>query len=739
MTRLRRCLQAMASAITIATATLGTAVAADARLQDVLKRLDTGQPITLAAVGGSITTGYAANPPRERGWAAQVARQLGRRGPVRLVNAGVSGTDSAAAVQRLQAHVLDAAPDLVIVEFGVNDRWLDTEVRGSSYEAVLRRLLSAPRPPAVVALLLTQQGNRERDAVDLQAQLAAHYGVTAIDFGRWMQRRADAGQDRWERLYDEPVHPNQPGHDLIAQAVAEALAEAARAPAGAPAGELPPPLHGRAHEFVRHLTGDSLQPARNRGFVRGGEVHPEWARLPGGQAPGWVATADDAEASFLVWGREVAVFHAESAQYRNLEAWVDDGPVVTLLGHVPERVGYLGWHYTVVGRDLLPGAHLLHVRVKRDQWAGSGRPASLLSVMSAGLYPPALQPSGFVREAALLPSPAWQLVKANHPRWRFAGRSGEAPGGARLLAWSGSELRARFTGTRLGLRFTPSRGGLNHFTVEIDGRPQVLALAAVGTGTADWRLREPLPPGEHTLRIVKRTEGAMAEAVFHGLLLGRDGRLLAPPPARPLKLEFYGDSITAGACNGDMGDDQYEDLSTHDGTRAYGALAAQRLGADYLGIAVSGIGITRTWGDVLMPQVWDRVAPRPDAPVAPPDARAPDVVLVNLGQNDHGLPASRGEPFAADFAERYLDFVRQLRRRYPTAKLVLLAGGMSAWKEQPAIPQALAAAVQRLRAEGDTRVWAYTFQAFTWAHPRIDTHEQMADELVAFLKEKVIP
>jgi lysophospholipase L1-like esterase len=393
----------------------------------------------------------------------------------------------------------------------------------------------------------------------------------------------------------------------------------------------------------------------------------------------------------------------------------------------------------VVGRDLLPGAHLLRVRVKRDQWAGSGRPASILSVMAAGLYPPALQPSAFVREAAPLPSPAWQFVKASDPRWRFTGRSGEEPGGARLLAWSGSELRARFVGSRLALRFTPSRGGLNHFMVEIDGRPQVLALAAVGTGAADWRLRDALPAGEHTLRIVKRTEGAMAEAIFHGLLLGRDGRLLDPPPARPLKLEFYGDSITAGACNGDMGDDQYEDLSSHDGTRAYGALTAQRLGADYVGIAVSGIGITRTWGDYLMSQVWDRVAPRPDALVAPPDARAPDVVLVNLGQNDHGLPASRGEPFATDFATRYLDFVRQLRRRYPEAKLVLLIGGMAAWKEQPAIPQALAAAVQRLRSEGDAQVWTYTFQTFSWAHPRIDVHEQIADELVAFLKTLGIP
>ena len=89
-------------------------------------------------------------PPRERGWAALLAKSLGPQ--VKLVNAGVSGTDSAAAVHRVQAQVLDAEPDLVITEFGVNDEWLDPAVRGSSYEALLRRLLAAKRPPAVVVL-----------------------------------------------------------------------------------------------------------------------------------------------------------------------------------------------------------------------------------------------------------------------------------------------------------------------------------------------------------------------------------------------------------------------------------------------------------------------------------------------------------------------------------------------------------------------------------------------------------
>ena len=38
----------------------------------------------------------------------------------------------------------------------------------------------------------------------------------------------------------------------------------------------------------------------------------------------------------------------------------------------------------------------------------------------------------------------------------------------------------------------------------------------------------------------------------------------------------------------------------------------------------------------------------------------------------------------------------------------------------------------------DLRVWSYQFQAFAWAHPRIDVHAQMADELTRFLQTEVL-
>lgn len=702
----------------------------DPRLQQALSNWQQGQTLTVAVIGGSITTGYAASPPRQQGWAGQLQRWLlaqPGRGKLSFINAGVSGTDSAAAVQRLDAHVLDAQPDLVIVEFGVNDEWLDPATRRSSYEGLIRRLLSAPKPAAVLSLHLTQQGNQARGALEEQLRIARHYGLTQLDFGAWMQARVAAGQGDWGQLYDEPVHPNQRGHDAIAAALFEVFTAALAAPPGT-APPLPFALHGRDHEFTRTWAGDQLQPYVNRGFTRGGEVHPEWPH----QQAGWVARTDDATASFLVWGRQIAVFHAESEHYRNLEAWVDDGPVVTLRGQVPERRGYLGWSHTPVGRDLEPGPHLLHVRVKRDEWQGSGRPASMLAVMAAGLQGVELQHFDFERKGA----GGAGLIGTDAPELQYIGRmerkrvEGQA---AVRLSWSGNELRARFTGESIAFSFEPH--GVSYYTVWIDQQPHRLHLRGE---RGEWVLSKTLPPGAHELRLVKRTEGSQGDATLLGLRLSPGGRLLPPPPARPLRLVVYGDSITAGACNGDLGADQYEDLSTHDGTRAYGAITAERLGADYFGQAVSGIGLTATWHDMLQHQVWDRVAPRLDAPIAPPDPVKPEIVVINLGQNDHGFPNSMGQKLSPEFGARYLDFLRQVRQRHPGARLVIAVGGMTAWKDEPRLAKALDDAYQTLRAEGDPLVWRYNFQAFAYAHPRIDVHAQMADELTHFLRTEVL-
>ena len=49
----------------------------DPRLQQALSNWQQGQTLTVAVIGGSITTGYAASPPRQQGWAGQLQRWQG--------------------------------------------------------------------------------------------------------------------------------------------------------------------------------------------------------------------------------------------------------------------------------------------------------------------------------------------------------------------------------------------------------------------------------------------------------------------------------------------------------------------------------------------------------------------------------------------------------------------------------------------------------------------------------------
>jgi lysophospholipase L1-like esterase len=743
---------------------LPDAGAQTARLVRALRGLRQGGRLKVAALGGSITTGHAAQPPETQGWAGQCAAWLqalatAHGGALTFLNLGVGGTDSACGVQRVGPQLLQAGVDLLLLEFGVNDEWLHPAVRARSYEGLLRQVLAAPQRPAVLCLHLTQQHGAGAGAVAQHRAIARHHGLPQVDLPAWVAAR---GLD-WGTLYDEPVHPNAAGHAAIAQAVCSVLAAAAAQPGPvADEGAPVPPLHGQAFDTVRSFAqpqavfatapdaGPGLRLLRRTGFERGSPSHPDWARRPGGQPEGWTTQRDDGALDFLVRGRQILLFHAESDQFRNLVAWVDDLPPVLLRCHNPTRQSYLGWATTPVALDLEDDLHLLHVRVADDGWRGSGRSASLSAVFTADLAGQA--PARWAQvddatdgacpdlQALGTPAEGLRLHPADTPgALRVVSRPDPDLPGLPLLAWTHAQVRARFTGRHLGLRLQ-GLAGQSWFEVLIDGQRHRLNVPP--GGPQDFVLRTPLAPGEHTLQLTKRSEALMTQARLHGLLLEPGAALLQPPPARALAIELYGDSISAGACNADLGADQYDDLVSHDGTRSYGALAARALDADYLAIAISGVGISASWDNAeRMPALFDRCVPRVSAPQVPPHApgqRRPDVVVVNLGQNDQGWPSHQGLPFPADYRPRYVQWVRALRQRYPEAALVCALGGMTGWKVSSALRQAWQQAVDELRAT-DPRLWALQFQACTDHHPRLDVHAKLADELTQFLRTTVLP
>lgn len=191
------------------------------RLINVFKKADRGESVTISYIGGSITNGSSADPKETNCFAYQTTQWWKKTFPdatINYDNAGIGATDSYLGVHRVAQDVLFKNPDLVVVEFSVNDYRSHNQ---ESYESLLRRILKYKTKPTVVALCLTQF-SQEGQCIDYSQYhkiIAEHYNVSVISYGDVVGPRLENGTLQWNQLgpSNDFTHPNNAGHKIISR------------------------------------------------------------------------------------------------------------------------------------------------------------------------------------------------------------------------------------------------------------------------------------------------------------------------------------------------------------------------------------------------------------------------------------------------------------------------------------------------------------------------------------------
>lgn len=195
------------------------------RLAECMRRVAAGEKMTVGFLGGSITQGSAASSP-ESCYAYRVYDWWQKRFPQAepaYVNAGIGGTGSHFGAARAVEDLLVYQPDVVIIDFSVND--CDMPFFQETFEGVLRRVLGWPSQPAVLILnnVFYDTGfsaQEEHNAV------AEHYGVPWVSIRDTVWRRMRERAYSREELTADGLHPGDRGHELVAAEVIRVLEEA---------------------------------------------------------------------------------------------------------------------------------------------------------------------------------------------------------------------------------------------------------------------------------------------------------------------------------------------------------------------------------------------------------------------------------------------------------------------------------------------------------------------------------
>jgi outer membrane protein assembly factor BamB/lysophospholipase L1-like esterase len=251
-------------------------------LGNVLRKLENGETVKVAYLGGSIT----AAP----GWRVMTNKRLRERYPqatIEEIHAAIGGTGSDLGVYRLGHDVLRHDPDLLFIEFAVNDGGRSPESIWRSMEGIVRQTWRDD-PTTDICFVYTFRVGYEDDvrrgncwrAASAMEMLAEYYGIPSINVAVPVVEREAAGELVFKvetppegeviHFSTDGVHPKKAGHAIYADTILDAFSrlEAAK----------------EIHRHERNPQGRSFVPdpmvEAKMVPVRRSMLEGDWKRLP---------------------------------------------------------------------------------------------------------------------------------------------------------------------------------------------------------------------------------------------------------------------------------------------------------------------------------------------------------------------------------------------------------------------------------------------------------------------------
>lgn len=334
-----------------------------ARIAKVIKKLQSGEEVTVAFLGGSITQGTGAD--NENCYAALTAKWIAEQYPnatVNYVNAGIGATGSYIGVHRCDTQVLSKNPDLVFIDFSVNDTSDRIALNKLTYEGLIRKIWKYDTAPGIICIAMTQDNGTS--VQEAHGEVTDKYSVPFVSYHDAMLDFLNSSDSvQWSDISGDNIHPNMAGHAILSSMLTTYLQYITdnldsidtTDPELAAPGE-----DGEKYENAKLLTTDDAQPVSTGAFQQkqmdfGGFKNPWIAKSSDGSYTDEDALVIDVEA------QNIGILYGKLTNNAGMaDIYVDDDLVATVNADFSG-----GWgnyvEFTEVKSFMTSGKHTLKI------------------------------------------------------------------------------------------------------------------------------------------------------------------------------------------------------------------------------------------------------------------------------------------------------------------------------------------------------------------------------------------
>ncbi len=348
------------------------------RLKQVIERARTGEDVTIGFIGGSITEGYNAGTTEIYAKLVYdyICENYGTGDNVHYVNAGLSGTPSSLGLLRSDRDLFAYEPDLIFIEFAVNDG--SSTIDSTGYESLVYKALSQENAPAVILLMsVIESGYTCQDSMNL---VGFQYDLTRISVKNAIWDYIEDGSITWDDWSNDESHPNTWGHSMYASFITNYLESVDKAETD--------PEYVLNQNFVKGFDHTALMMIDRSMNMDGITVDSLGSFTETGDLPsfnnGWKYTGEDTANNaftFTYTGQALYLTYKDTANsaYGTAEVYIDGEYVTSLYANSSD-----GWNNPVIEcvlREKETTTHTVEVRMAEDSLD------KCFSILALGIVP----------------------------------------------------------------------------------------------------------------------------------------------------------------------------------------------------------------------------------------------------------------------------------------------------------------------------------------------------------------
>lgn len=336
------------------------------RLKKAIEKARKGEDVNIVYLGGSITEGDILQ--LEERYAKRTYNYFkdtfakGDGENVHYFNSGYRGTGSILGALRCEDDVLSYEPDIVFVEYAVNDGGSENDKDG--FESVIRDCLEYKTQPAVILLFARMQDGGSSQ--DWKKEIGRHYDLPMISYADGITYLFDNGAMKWEEFSGDYTHPTAYGGEVIASFINYFYDEVNRLPAPEADITLPERLFNGFYANAHLLTKNSYELTdENKGTWKKGSSGDHF---PNGWTKQFIEDNDPIVFEFTGKNAYIIYPSSDSATFDVLVCKVYfDGELVATKEFDEHVQG--GWMYSTIGdlhKSPKAGNYKVEISAKED-------------------------------------------------------------------------------------------------------------------------------------------------------------------------------------------------------------------------------------------------------------------------------------------------------------------------------------------------------------------------------------